>query len=138
MKGQQRVVNEVMIFAVGIAITTFIIFSFQNISDGISRISVEDQLISVSNLISSGIVKAAGTDSIIRLRIPKDVSGMIYKISLRDDNITVATIEKPVSLSKEIFNIANPYIIRGEVFSSAEYIDIISSGSDITIKRSGF
>jgi len=138
MKGQHRIVSEVMIFAIGVAITSFVVFSFQNISDSVSRISIKDQLTSVSNLIRSGIIKAAGTDSIIRLRIPKDVSGTIYKISLEDDDITISTIKEPVSVSKQIFNIGHPYIIRGEVFSSAEYIDIISSGSNIIIKRSGF
>ena len=138
MKGQYRVVSEILIFAIGVAITSFIVMSFQNISGSISSISIEDQLTSVSNLVRSGIIKGAGTDSIIRLRIPRDVSGMIYKISLEDNNITISTIKEPVSVSKQIFNIGHPYIISGKVFSSAEYINIVSSGSEIRIERSGF
>jgi hypothetical protein len=138
MKGQYRIVGEILIFAIGIAITSFVIVSFQKVSDSVSRISIEDQLTSVSNLLSSGIVKAAGTDSTIRLNIPREVSGMVYRISVKDDTIIISTANNLVSVSKQIFNIGHPYIISGDVFSSAEYIDIVSSDSNIMIKRSDF
>jgi len=138
MKGQHRIVSEILIFAIGVAITSFVVISFQGVENSISKISMEDQLTSVSNLIRSGIIKVADINSTIRLRIPRDVSGAIYKISLEDDKITISTIKKPISVSKQIFNTGHPYIIKGEVFSSAEYVDIISSGLNIMINRSGF
>ena len=138
MKGQHRIINEILIFTIGIAITSFILVSFQNISDGMSRISVQDQLTSVSNLISSGIIKVAGTQATVSLKVPRDVSGMMYKIQLEDNTLTLYTIENPILVSRQIFNIGRPYIIKGEVFSSAEYIDIRSDISGIVIERSGF
>ncbi len=138
MKGQHRIINEILIFTIGITITSFVLVSFQNISDGMSRIAVQDQLTSVSNLISSGIIKVAGTQATVSLRIPRDVSGMMYKIHLEDNTVTLYTIENPILVSRQIFNIGHPYIIKGEVFSSAEYIDIKSDVSGIVIERSDF
>lgn len=136
MKGQYKIVSEVLLFAMGVAITSFVVISFQNVRDSISEMSIEDQLGAVSNLLSSGIIKAAEIDSIVRLRIPKDVSGMAYKVSLENNNITISTVEKPVFVSKQIFKIGHPYSIKGGIYSSAEYVDIVSSNLSITIKRS--
>ena len=138
MKGQQRIVSEVLIFAIGIGIASFVALSFQTLTDSLSRTSVEDHLTSIANVVRSGMIKAAGTDSIIRLRIPRDVSDMIYKVSVQDDTITIRTMEKGFFVSEKIFNIDHPYIISGEVFSSAEYININSRGSNIILNKSGF
>ena len=138
MKGQHRIVNEILIFTIGIAITSFVLISFQNINDGMSRIAVQDQLTSVSNLISSGIIKVAGTNAIVSLKIPRDVSGMLYKIHLEDNTVTLYTIENPIPVTRQIFNIGHSYNIKGDVFSSAEYIDIKSDDSGIVVERSDF
>jgi hypothetical protein len=141
MKGQYRVLTEVMIFGIGIAITSFIILSFQTVENSISKISLEDNLLSVSNIITTSIVKVADGDTdILRLKIPQSIAEQSYLISIDNDMLVLRFTEKPeINVTQQLFNITQNHniIIMGNFLdSSSRYLEISSdNGVDIIIRK---
>ena len=143
MKGQYRVLTEVMIFGIGIAITSFIIVSFQTVQENVSELSLKDNLMSVSNLIATSIVKVAesGTAS-INLKIPDSIAKETYLISVDNDMVFLQLIRKPnINASQQLFNITKNHniIVRGNVLdSSSGYLRISSDdGVNINVREWG-
>ena len=145
-KGQYRIVSEILLFLIGILITSFIIINFGNVEDSVKKISVRDQLESVGNSVATAIVKVANADNAtIRLSIPDMVSKNIYRISLRSTNggeMILSTLDGNTSVKRQIFNIdydntgSNNHVINdSDVVSSAEFIEIVKN-EKITILRS--
>ncbi|MBI5061464.1 MAG: hypothetical protein HZB67_04075 [Candidatus Aenigmarchaeota archaeon] len=130
-KGQYRIVNEVFLFAIGILIAIFIMMSFQDLEKKTEEYAAADQLNSISNAVFTGIIKVAGDNSTIRLRIPND--GGKYSISARDGNLIVKLTDNPADNVTRFLNMEE-YIIIGDV--SAEYVEISSLGNHITIRGS--
>ncbi len=142
LKGQYRIVTEIIIFGVGVGILSFIIVNFSSIEDSISRTSVNSQLKSASNIVMLGIVKASlNTNSSIRISMPSSFSGNSYMISLEDCKtgggclMVLSKYSGTINVSRGIFNINQSYNITGWAISSANYIDITSNNSDIIFRR---
>ena len=141
MKGQYRVLSEVMIFGIGIAITSFIIISFQSVQENITKISLEDNLMSVSNLIATSIVRVAESgNSDLRLKIPQSIAEQSYIISTDDDMLILRFTEKPdINVTQQLFNITQNHniIVMGNFLdSSSRYLEISSeNGVDIIIRK---
>ena len=57
-KGQYRIVSEILLFAIGLAIASFVVVVFTNLQESITQTSAKDQMLSVSNLISASIIKS--------------------------------------------------------------------------------
>jgi hypothetical protein len=138
MKGQYLVVNEVLIFAFGVAIAVFILLNFQTLKLVFKNISIEDQLFDVSNLIKTGVVKAVetGANTTVRLHVPQKLSNEVYKIYVTNDVLVVSLLrDSKVNVTQEFFNLSSQYNIIGSVVSSAEYVDITFNGTAVEIKR---
>ena len=133
MLGQYRILSEVLLFTLGVAITSFVILSFQNVREYITQSSVENQLESVSSLVSSSVVKVSGRNSAISLRIPDKLSEMDYRIYADCDEtkcaIIAATLNSFASSSKQIFNMGLDNIISGDVPSASRYVEVASLSS---------
>ncbi|HLC76670.1 MAG TPA: hypothetical protein VJH04_00535 [archaeon] len=145
-KGQYRVISEILLFFIGILITSFVIINFGNLETSIRSTSLHDQLESVGDSVATAIVKVATSENAtIRLAIPDQVSGYTYVISIKDVNggeMTVSTFDGNVSIKRQIFNIdydntviGNHVVNNSEVVSSAGFIEIIKN-EKITIARS--
>jgi hypothetical protein len=137
-KGQYRIVTEVILFAIGVAITGYIVISFGNIHTTVTELSLKDNMNGVANMIANGLLKASLTEnSTVRIEIPDQISKYVYMVSLDDDEITVSTDTEPqVTVVKQLFNMSQNYIISGEAVSSAKFLDVIFDGSNLKIKRS--
>lgn len=139
MKGQYRIVLEVMLFAIGVAITSFVLVSFQDMQQNVSDVSITDQLNSVLNNVINGIVKASlNKNSIVRIDIPVTISKKIYRIRFDENSkkLIAQLLQRPdINVTKEIFNIEEGKIIEGDVVSSAGIVEISYNGTDITIRR---
>lgn len=138
MKGQYRVIIEILLFGVGVAITSFVLISFSSVQENTSSISIEDQLDTVINLVINGIIKASLTEnSTIRIEIPETISGHTYKLYIENNkNITGIDMNDPrIKISKSIYNINESVLIEGEIVSSARLIEISYDGSKIIIQR---
>jgi len=138
MKGQYRIVTEVMLFAIGVAITSYVILSFGNVHAAIADLSLRDNMDGVANLVVNGLVKASAIkNTTLRIEIPDKIAQYTYKIALSGDQINVSSMDKPdIFVIKQLFNMSQNYIISGETVSSAKFIEIVFDGTQIKIKRS--
>lgn len=129
MKGQYRILTEVLLFAIGVAITSYIIISFDDVHEVLSENSIQSQLNSVNNYIASGIIKGYGKNSTIKLQVPDSVSGVNYRYFL-DCNDEICSINSTsldssnIKVSKKLFNVGIDYIINGDLTNAARFIEI--------------
>ena len=87
MKGQYRIVSELILFGMGILITSYVVINFNNVQDNLQGITAYDQMNAVADSVSNAIVKASSTEnSTIDIRVPDKISGSSYRIALWSDN----------------------------------------------------
>ncbi len=130
MRGQYRILSEVLLFTLGVAITSFVILSFQNARDYITQSSVENQLEAAANLVSSSVIKVSGKNAVITLQIPDRLSEITYRI-FADCNenkctLNAATLGPDISAGRQLFNMGLEHIISGDVTSASRYIEVVS------------
>ncbi|MFA4820302.1 MAG: hypothetical protein WC613_05090 [Candidatus Aenigmatarchaeota archaeon] len=147
-KGQYRLISEMLLFLLGIMITSYVIVNFNTLQAGVKTMAVKDQMENVIDTVASAIVKVANTNNAtIRVVIPGKVSENVYKISIKDQRdlkggiINVSALDGSVSVERQLFNIdydntisSNHIINNSEVVSSAQLIEIIKN-EKITISR---
>ena len=145
-KGQYRIVSEILLFAAGLAIASFVAITFNDLRDSISEITKRDQMISISNLISASLIKSIAENTTTRLRIPDLISDEVYIISFESSAggactignclLRLRTVVSGITVTQQLFNISQSHIINGNVYSSARYIEIVSNGTVIRVDRS--
>lgn len=146
MRGQYRIISEIILFSVGILITGYVIVNFNNLENAAKQLTLDDQANSVADLVATAIIKAASEDNAtIRLTIPERISGSPYMIALRDaggGKLIISKLNGTVLVERQLFNMRhdntigtdNIVIENSEVFSSAQYIEIVKT-QDISIRR---
>jgi hypothetical protein len=138
MKGQYRILMEVMLFALGIAITSFVMVNFRDLRTSTDEISIKDQLNTVLNSVINAVVKSSLTaNSAIRTDIPYTVSGHSYKIFVENKYLTALdTVDQSIRVSRKIFNIDEPMNrIEGEVYSGAGVVEVTNDGTKVIVQR---
>ena len=138
MKGQHSILREVFLFAIGVAITSFIVLSFNNVKQTTTELALKDQLLKVADTVLGSVVQLAELreNATIRLILPPRLSDEIYRIKLSEDSVSVFLLNNPsVNATKKIFNITNTYVISGEVISTGKYFEIIAENKNIRIRR---
>ena len=145
-KGQYRIVSEILLFAIGLTIASFVVVVFTDLQESISQTAAKDQLLSVSNLISSALIKSAEENTTITMRVPDTISNEAYIISIESNAggpciigrscvITLTTVDTGIKVTQQLFNISQSHSIIGNIYSTARYINITSSGTKITVDR---
>ncbi|HLC67647.1 MAG TPA: hypothetical protein VJI12_02070 [archaeon] len=145
MKGQYRIVSELILFGMGILITSYVVINFNNVQDNLQGITAYDQMNAVADSVSNAIVKASSTEnSTIDIRVPDKISGSSYRIALWSDNggqIVLSTTDGKAMVKRQLFNInydniigSNSVINDSEILSTAEFVRVIKN-SKITIVR---
>src|SRR3989344_5217762 len=126
MKGQVHIISEILLFMVGIVITSFVIFTFTTIASVSEERSLKDQFGGVADALASAILKSTSSKNVtIRMQIPTKLSGKQYAI-IFDDAIIIT--DGKTEITKELFNITKSYNIivqdNGRITSSAQYLTI--------------
>jgi hypothetical protein len=139
MKGQYKIVLEVMFIFIGILITTYVLITFRSLNTSIDTISVEDNFNAVANNAVIAVLKVStNNNSIVRFSVPDKISNHVYKIVLDDENgqvVVVSTKDSRINVTRQIFNITADRIIRSEVISSSVNIEAVNSGGFVKIRR---
>ncbi len=139
MKGQYRIVMEVMLFGIGVAITSFVLISFNDLQKNTESVSIRDQMNTVLNTVINGVVKASLTpNTSVRIQVPATISGRTYKFFVQNGkNLTVVDLkDTTINVSREIFNIDEPNKrVEGESVSSARIVEITNNGTKIIVQR---
>lgn len=144
-KGQYRIVSELILFGLGIMVTSYVVTNFDNIKQSLGEITMKDQLDGIMDSVAVSVVKLSEAENgSIRLSIPERVSGKQYRISIKDADggkIVVNTLDGQLVLERQLFNIdydnsipANRIINNSEVTSTAQNIEIVKNAK-ISIKR---
>ena len=128
MKGQIRIVSEVLLFMVGIAIASFVIYIFGNISSSVQTLSSEDQMKAIGNEVADAIIKTSkNINTTIRVKIPIRLSGNSYNIWVLDH---VVVSDGKTSVYAELFNITKSYdiiVLSGKISSAAQFVEVQST-----------
>lgn len=144
MKGQYRLVMEVLFFGIGVLLTAYVINSFFSARVFLAGVADESQLRAVSETMLTAIVKASRhVNAEAYVTIPTQISGNGYTIRAEDADggactpgescFLNATSASGTSVREEIFNTANPYNINGFVDSAQEYVMARKAGALVTI-----
>jgi len=145
MKGQYRIISELILFGLGILITSYVIINFNGIQDNLRGVTAYDQMNAVADSITNSIAKLANTEnSTIYVEIPDKISGTPYRIQLNSINggkLVISTVDTKTVVERQLFNInydnkqiANGVVNDSEVLSSAGFIQIVKN-SKITVVR---
>ncbi len=147
MLGQYHIASEILLFAAGLAIASFVAVTFDDLRDSIAETTTRDQMLTVSNLISASLIKGIAENTTIRILVPETISNEVYTISFErivggeciigDCVLRLRTVDSKATVTQQIFNISQSHIINGNVYSGARYIEISSAGNRITISRAG-
>ncbi|MBI4018073.1 MAG: hypothetical protein HY368_00515 [Candidatus Aenigmarchaeota archaeon] len=143
LKGQHLVLNEMLLFALGILITAHVVFSFGSIQSSLNEVSTKDQFMNAGDIIVSGVSRAVAENSTVVVNFPEKISGRTYVISLSEDSVFVQDFSNPeVQVSQKLFNIAKSncitegvFCLSGEVLSTAGRAEIFIDGKTIKIRR---
>lgn len=144
-KGQYRIISEILLFAIGIMITGYVILNFNNLQESAKDITIKDQLENVADAVAAGIVKSANTgNATVRLTVPNRISGSLYRISIKDADggkLVINTLDGLATVERQLFNInydntnsSNNVVNNSEVTSSAQFIEIVKN-EKITLRR---
>ena len=135
-----RIVSEMLLFALGIAITTFVIFQFNIVEDNIGRQSFDAQLSAISNSVMNVVKNVQYADNAyVRLEVPPKLSGNDYTISFINEPKKLLIISRSGTPSenfvREIFNIEESYMVSGSVVSGSRFIAVSKQGDQIALQR---
>ncbi|MAH43521.1 hypothetical protein CL614_07450 [archaeon] len=128
-KGQTRIVGEMLLFAVGVMILSYILITFGIVQTGVNELSVVDQLRGVNNYITTTFMTVANTESSranMTIELPLRVSGFDYIIEIYNDEetlddyylVTYLADEPSTNTTEQLFNSRNNYIIEETVLRS--------------------
>lgn len=139
MKGQFRIVNEMLIFGIGVFLVVFVAQNFQAIQGPVSKVSIADQLAEISDSISTAVIKVyvTGEESSVSVKVPSDVSGSSYAISIRENRLVIESVDAGVYVTSELFKIGDAYVnIAAEdgLTGSTGYIIVSFNKTNIEIK----
>ncbi len=127
-KGQYLTLENIFFFSIGLAMALTVFFAFSGISDNVRTASYEKQLIKAGELIRENIVRVFSvgnsTNSSIALtiKIPRDVSGCIYKITA-DAKLNLRCTTNNIDAKLSLYGI-DAKIKFDTIYSSQEYVKI--------------
>ena len=135
-KGQYFTVEQMLLFTIGIVITTAIYFSLITVNESVKNLSEEDQMYEIGKLVSSEINRVYNSPGTVEMwfDIPDKISGEGYRIFVETDgtdyNLSLKMSEKKISIPIE-----SEYNASGMLFSSAGIVKIEKMGDKIIIGR---
>ncbi|MBI4896501.1 MAG: hypothetical protein HY832_03040 [Candidatus Aenigmarchaeota archaeon] len=137
MKGQYKVISQILIFAIGIAVAGFVLISFDRVGNVVHDASINDGLVGVSDIIVNAISRAVQQDGTnITIQIPKKIGDTPYTIAMNATHLILKPMGvSSITVSREVFNIDAQYTVIS-IPSSAEFIDISFSNNNVGMKRS--
>lgn len=144
MKGQYTILGEILLFAFGIAIANYVIFSFQGTHSKTSDVALMDNYNTLASVVSGAVVKASEQgNSSVRIAIPEKIAGRAYAVSLKGGNVIVFdTGAAHLNATQKLFNItqencisSDAFCARGDVISASRYIEVFSDGKNIVLRR---
>ncbi len=136
MKGQNNIINEILLFMIGMSITAAVIINFQNVQKSANDTIVYSNFNNIANTIINGITEAEKAEKgKVVVKVPDKIASEVYIIKASGDSLVIYSINNPeINVTKNLFkfNISGSHIIYGEVPSTAQYIESVSEKTAFT------
>ncbi len=142
MKGQYKIFEEILIFAIGMGIASMVLLVFNGLSSNVNQRGIQNQLKDICNLVSAEIINTyeMGNNTMTKIKIPKEINGKPYVIELIDTGsetelTTYMYGNKKLNYTKSMYSIkVDPS--ENKVMSSSWYIEIyVDSQNKVHLKR---
>ena len=136
-KGQTRVIGEMLLFAIGVMILSYIMIIFGIVQTGVYDLSVTDQLQSTALFVKSTAVKLTNAEDAVSsmiIELPLRLSGEEYGIKLQTVGeapdikylVNVSILADPDTFVTEVlFNTGSDYIIQETVLRSSSIYYVV-------------
>ncbi|MBN1896532.1 MAG: hypothetical protein JW789_02280 [Candidatus Aenigmarchaeota archaeon] len=137
MKGQSRVFEQVLLFGIGVAIFVSSFAIFQMYQTEYTLTASDDQIRGIRDLVYNHITEMTineDLNSSIVIKIPKQIGGEGYSISVDDDDLTVRMEKSGKLASTEMTSLSMLYSFSGETRSSGGEIIIYKRDYNIIIE----
>lgn len=140
-RGQYFTLEQMLLFTIGIIMTTSIYFTLVNVNQGVENLAVEDQMYEIGDIVSSQINRAYNTPGEIKLtfEIPKKISGFGYELWVIEgvqDNLALITRNSTESGSiSVVIPLNKEYNATGMLFSSSGKVVLRKEDKEIIIGR---
>ncbi|MCK4730299.1 MAG: hypothetical protein KAT28_03190 [Candidatus Aenigmarchaeota archaeon] len=138
MKGQHKIINELLLFGIGALVTLSLAGTVASFVTSLQRQAQTEQYYIISNLVSMATTKAylcgKSADCSITVDIPEKLSDARYTISLSKNHINVRNFRSDKGITRKLLNLE--YILtNGLATSSAGYFILSSTEGNIRISR---
>ncbi len=135
--GQAQIVEQVILFGVGLAIALGFLTAFETFGRDVKDRAIEEQMRLNANLISShvGQLIQTGAEGSLRFRLSPSIANEDYSVNFTDSGVAVRVGDK-THLSTSLNGLEEQYDLQGRVTSGRETAEINVGGRDITIEGS--
>ncbi len=138
MKGQHRVINELLLFGIGALITLSIAGTVASFVTSLQKQAQTEQYNIMSNLVSMATTKAylcgKSSNCSITVEVPKKLSNARYTILLSKNYINVRNFRSNEGITRKLPNFKD-ILTNGLATSSAGYFVLTSTEDSIRISR---
>lgn len=139
MKGQARIINELLLFGIGAMLALSVASTLSYAVNTFSSRTQGEQYSYVGNMVSMAIVKSfiCGKQGQceIMTRLPEKISEERYIISFSGNNVSIIDFKTREMILSRLPTIDEISMLSGSATSSAEYIVIASNQNSINISR---
>ena len=147
MKAVSVLIEYMLLFMFGIIIFISSVSVFTNYNSYFNSVSVNDQLIEISEYVSSNIIKLAemgsGEDSSVTLKIPKKIGtegglmdsirGEEYILELSNQGLNLTSTLTKVSKYSGLYSLNETFSLSGKAVSGSGSVIIYKTGNQIII-----
>ena len=138
MHGQMMVFEQVMLFAIGVAIFIICFASFSAYESYFAETGNADQLDQVRDYVAYAIVKSSEglgvTSSYFTIQIPKSIGGEIYRVNLSPIGLNVTALPSMRYSFTSLYNLGETTEFKeSEVMSTSGMIVLYKNGNKIIL-----
>ncbi len=133
-KGQQLIVEEMILFGIGLIIALGFLSAFQGFEKGAKEQSGKDQIEQMGEIISAQIMELVQTKSEGKLifELPQTLGGERYYIKLKQGGILIQTQSNKVYVT-HVFGLDKKYYFKGGIESSSKKATLTLENKTITL-----
>jgi hypothetical protein len=130
-KGQYAVVEQVVLFALGIAIVSGFLTAFEDFGRDVKTDATEQQSELLSEVVGSHVTQIVRTraDGTVSFTMPESIAGDPYRINFTDSGVAVVVQER--SHLTSVYGLTETYDLEGSI--SSEYQTAVISKEQDTI-----
>jgi hypothetical protein len=135
-KGQYTVVEQVVLFGIGLSIASGFLVAFETFGENVKGEARNEQAKVLGEQIGSHVVHLAQTDANGRLRfqLPSTIADTDYTINFTNSGIAIITTGN-VYLAT-LYGLEDKYKLRGQITSQYETGSLVKEGREIRIEGS--